>query len=108
MDKEFLEAVFNTIKNELVILEPVRDSGNRIIDFLFRIGNCEPDSIFKRSFSQDVSSNLIFERFKNVIETNNRIDEVFEIRENGEKRSVYIRANKFQDGLIVSKEDVTI
>jgi signal transduction histidine kinase len=102
LDSQLLEALFETISNEVHVLEAVRNSDHIITEFKSLMGNKANDADNGKQDSK------LFDQFVNVVETGEPLDMIFQHRENGENRWHHVKAQKFNNGLIVYREDITI
>ncbi len=100
LDKELLEALFDTISNEVYILEAEQDSDHIITGFRSLIA--------KKGTHADNGSldRELFDHFVSVIRTGEPLNIIFQ-HGNDQNRWYHIRAKKFNNGLIVQREDVT-
>ncbi len=102
LDNELLEVLFETISNEVYVFEAVRNSDHVITDFRSLIGDKTT------GVNNGKLYNKLFEQFVNVIETGEPLDMVFQHQETGQDMWDHVRAMKFNGGLIVYREDITI
>src|SRR5262245_28246447 len=100
LDNHLLEALFETISNEVHVLESVRNSDGAITDFKSLIGNKTTDS------GNGKLDNHLFDQFVNVVETGKPLHLVFQHNKNGQTRWYDVRAKKFNNGLIAYREDI--
>ncbi|HET9824459.1 MAG TPA: ATP-binding protein [Chitinophagaceae bacterium] len=114
LNSELLKAFFEASANEVHILEAVRDGNNAITDFRYVMGS-------KTAYGgkRDLTGKLLltvypwkkeiglFDHFVRVAETDKPLDLVFQYDQNGHKKWFNIQAKKFDNGLIVYREDVT-
>ena len=102
LDSQLLEALFETISNEVHVLEAVKNSDHFITGFKSLMGNKgdAPDN--------GKLDRKLFDQFVNVVETGEPLDMIFQYGENGENRWYHVKAQKFNNGLIVYREDITI
>jgi len=103
-DSQLLEALFETISNEVHVLEAVKNSDHIITEFKSFMGNKASDPHNGKLDSK------LFDQFVNVVETGEPLDMIFhhgENGENGENRWYHVKAQKFNNGLIVYREDIT-
>jgi len=115
LDNQLLEAIFETISNEVQVLETVRNTEHTIIDFRYIIG-----SRGNHKSSENLSGKLVlsiypwereaglFDRFVKVVETGEPLDIIFQHGESDQNKWYHIRAKKFNNGLIVYREDITM
>jgi light-regulated signal transduction histidine kinase (bacteriophytochrome) len=115
VERQLLEVVFKTIKDEVRILDAVRDNDNVIVDFKYSLGsrklNGEQEDLAGKLFLSVYPSGIetgLFQRFVNVVEKNEVLNEIVQYNEGDGARSSHIKAQKFQDGLVVLREDVSI
>ena len=102
LDNELLEALFETISNEVHVFEAVRSSDHVITDFKSLIGNKTTGVDNGKLY------NKLFDQFVHVIETGEPLDMIFQHQETGQNRWDHVKAMKFNNGLIVYREDITI
>lgn len=114
LDDELLKAFFEASSNEVHILDAVRDSNNVIRDFRYVMG-----SKMAYGGKADLTGKLLltvypwkketglFDHFVKVAETDEPLDLVFQYHHNGQKKWFNIQAKKFNNGLIVYREDIT-
>lgn len=102
LDNQLLEALFETISNEVHVLEAIRDTGRVITDFKPLIQNKTTNA-----GNGELDAKL-FDQFVNVVETGMPLDMIFQHQDNGQNRWYQVRAQKFNNGLIVYREDITI
>ena len=110
MAHKLLESVFETVSNGLQILEAVRDNKQRIIDFRFMFVNSNAYLNNKRSLfggQPGIQDNALFQQLKKVIESGDPLDEMFRYVIDGADKWLHIRAQKFGDGLVISRSDLT-
>jgi light-regulated signal transduction histidine kinase (bacteriophytochrome) len=98
LDNELFEALFKTIPNEVHVFEAVRNSCHVITDFKNLIGNKTT------GVNNGKLYNRLFNQFVNVIETGEPLDMIFQDQD----RWHHIKAQKFNNGLIVYHEDTTV
>jgi signal transduction histidine kinase len=115
IEKQLLEAVFETISNEVQVLEALLDSTGAIVDFEYLAGSKAAyggdEDLRGRSLLSVYpwkKTTGLFDRFVNVVEKDETLDEVININERGQSKWYHIRARKFNHGLVVFREDVTI
>lgn len=101
LENQLLEAIFETISNEVQVLEAVRNSENIIISFKSLVGN-KPVSSIERLNS------TLFSEFVQVVETGKILDTIFHQKENDQDKWYHIKSKKFHNGLVVYCEDVTM
>jgi len=101
-DNDLLDALFETISNEVHIYEAVRSADHRIIDFRSLLGgktaaasNGKPDT-------------KLFDQFVTVVETGQPLDVMFQQERNGQNKWYHVKAQRFNSGLVVHREDITI
>ena len=102
LDNQLLEALFETISNEVHVLEAVRNSDHTITGFKSLKGNKTTNG------ANGQLDNSLFGQFVNVTETGEPLDMVVQQRENGQRRWYHVKAQKFNNGLIVYREDITV
>src|SRR5678815_5421534 len=102
LDNQLLDALFETISNEVHVLEAVRNSGHTITDFKSLIGNKVADR------TNGTLESKLFDQFVSVVKTGQPLDMVFQYDENGENKWFHVRAKKFNSGLIAYREDITL
>ena len=98
LDSDLLETLFETISNDVHVFEAVRNSDDIITDFKSLIGNKTT------GVSNGNLYNKLFDQFVNVIETGEPLDMIFQDQD----RWHHVRAQKFNNGLIVYREDITV
>jgi light-regulated signal transduction histidine kinase (bacteriophytochrome) len=111
LNNDILQAIFETISNEVQVLETVKNTENKIIDF---------KSIAGSKGTSENSENLtdklapwkkeagLFDQLVKVVEAGEPLDMIFLLDENGNNKWYHIRAKKFNNGLIVYREDITV
>ncbi len=99
-DNQLLEALFETISNEVHVFEAVRD-GHIIKEFKPLIKNKPTDGNGKLDAG-------LFDQFVDVVETGKPLDMILQHREDGQNRWYQVKAQKFNNGLIVYREDITM
>jgi len=114
LDTQLLETVFETISDEIHVLEAVRDNNDVITDFRYLMGT-------KAAYGgiEDLTHKLmlsvypwkkekgLFDRFVKVVETSMPVDVIIPVIENGGSKWFHIKGKKFNNGLIINREDVT-
>jgi light-regulated signal transduction histidine kinase (bacteriophytochrome) len=115
LNGELLKAFFEASSNEVHILEAVRDSDKVIKDFRYLMG-----SKVAYGGQVDLTGKLLltvypwkketglFDHFVNVTENDEPLNLVFQYNQNGHKKWYNIQAKKFNNGLIVYREDITM
>jgi signal transduction histidine kinase len=103
LDNQLLEALFETISNEVYVLEAVRNSNHIITDFKSLIGNKATTSPGNGRLD-----NHLFDQFVDVVETGEPLDTILQYRDKGQIRWYHVKAKKFNNGLIAYREDITI
>ncbi|HYV54604.1 MAG TPA: ATP-binding protein [Chitinophagaceae bacterium] len=98
LDSDLLETLFETISNDVHVFEAVRNSDHIITDFKSLIGNKTT------GVSNGNLYNKLFDQFVNVIETGEPLDMIFQDQD----RWHHVRAQKFNNVLIVYREDITV
>jgi len=101
LDNQLLDALFETISNEVHVLEAMRNSDHIITDFKSLIGNKVTDR------TNATLDSKLFDQFVNVVETGEPLDMIFQYGENGQDKWFHVRAKKFNNGLIAYREDIT-
>jgi len=115
LDTQLLETVFETISDEIHVLEAVRDNNNVITDFRYLMGT-------KAAYggNEDLADKLmlsvypwkkgrgLFDFFVRVVETGKTIDIIIPLNENGGSKWFHIKGKKFNNGLIINREDITV
>ena len=114
LDFHLLETVFETISNELQILEAVMDDDGSIADFRYLTGTKaayggieNPHGKLVLSLYPWKKQTGLFDRFVKVVEDGTPLDTIVELNDNGYSRWYRIKARKFNHGLILIREDVT-
>src|SRR6185295_15147429 len=100
LNNDLLKTLFETISNEVLVLEPVRNSDHIITDFKSLIGN--------KITGNGIPDGKLFDQFVDVIETGEPLDMIFQHQENGQNGWYHVKAQKFNNGLIVHREDITV
>lgn len=100
LNNDLLKTLFETISNEVLVLEPVRNSDHIITDFKSLIGN--------KITGNGIPDGKLFDQFVDVIETGEPLDMIFQHQENGQNGWYRVKAQKFNNGLIVHREDITV
>jgi signal transduction histidine kinase len=115
LNNDLLDTVLDTISNEVQVLEAVRDGDGRIIDFKYSLGSKDSYGVREDMTGKSLLSvypwkkeNGLFDRFVDVVETTESVDTVFPRNENSYVKWYHIKAKKFNDGLILYREDVTM
>ena len=115
LNGDLLKAFFEASSNEVHILEAVRDSKDVIKDFRYLMG-----SKIAYGGQVDLAGKLLltvypwkketglFDHFVNVTENDKPLNMVFQYHHNGYKKWFNIQAKKFNNGLIVYREDITM
>jgi len=115
LNSDLLRAFFEASSNEIHILEAVRDSDDVIKDFRYLMG-----SKIAYGGQVDLTGKLLltvypwkketglFDHFVKVAEEDKPLDLVFQYNQNGYKKWFNIHAKKFNNGLIVYREDITM
>jgi len=108
------EAVLEAISNEVQVLEPVRNDEGRIIDFVYVFGTKisygsteELKGRLLLSHYPWKKENGLFELFVKVVETGKPVDTVIQYADNGDPKWYHIKVKKFNDGIVVIREDVS-
>jgi len=101
LGNELLEALFETISNEVYVFEAVRNSDHVITDFKNLVGNKATDNGNGKLDSQ------LFDQFVNVTETGDPLNMIFQQQQEGQNRWYHVKAKKFNNGLIIYREDIT-
>ncbi|HEY0432362.1 MAG TPA: ATP-binding protein [Chitinophagaceae bacterium] len=113
IDLQLFETVFNEISNEVQILETV-GRGGEISDFRYLLGT-------KASYggSEDLGGRLLseaypwkienglFDQFRDVVETGKPLETMVQLHESNGNRWYRVKARKFDNGLVIIREDVT-
>jgi len=101
LDDNLIEALFETISNEVHIYEAVMGSDHAIIDFRPLMGN-------NATVANGRPVDGLFDQFVGVVETGEPLDMIFKQEENAQSRWYRVKAQKFNSGLVVHREDITI
>ncbi len=110
IDRQLLEAILETISDDVEAFEAIRDQEGAIIDFRYMLG-------YKTLFGggKETSNKLtwkeqkeIFELFVNVVETGEPVDRIIQYPEEDQQKWCRIKAKKFNNGLVVIREDVSM
>ena len=115
LNNELLEAVFETISNEVQVFETVRNGENKITDFSYiagskrvhKTGENPGGRLFLSMYPWEKEAGL-FDRLVKVVETGEPLDMIFSRDENEHNKWYHIRAKKFNSGLILYREDITV
>ena len=113
LDFQLFETVFETISNEVQILEAIRDDNGSIVDFRYLTGSkaaygkTNPNGKLVLSLYPWKKETGLFDRFVAVVEDGTPLDTTFERNDNGYSRWYRIKARKFNSGLVIIREDVT-
>src|SRR5580765_8739938 len=114
LNSELLKAFFEASSSEVHILEAVRDSQDVIKDFKYLMG-----SKIAYGGKVDLTGKLLltmypwkketglFDHFVHVAEKDEPLNLIFQYNHNGYKKWFNIQAKKFNNGLIVYREDIT-
>lgn len=107
------EAILETISSEVQVLEAVKNSSGKIIDFEYLLGT-------KGSYgNEDLKGRLmllvypwkkemgLFDKFVKVVETGETLNTIIQYPENGHKW-YRIKAKKFNNGLVLIREDISV
>src|SRR6478672_5138079 len=100
LNKELLDALFDTISSEVYVLEAQQDPDHTITGFRSLIANKESH------IDDDSLDRELFDRFVSVIRTGEPLNIIFQ-HGNDQSKWYHIRAKKFNNGLIVQREDIT-
>jgi light-regulated signal transduction histidine kinase (bacteriophytochrome) len=101
LDNQLLEALFETISNEVHVLEAVRNSDHVITDFKSLMGN-------KATAGNGEFHGNLFDQFVDVIETGTPMDMIVQAKETDQNKWYHVKAQKFNNGLIVYREDISV
>lgn len=114
-DTQLLDTVFEMMSNEVHVLEAIRDDNDVITDFRYLIGSKAAYGGKEDLTGKLVSStypwkkeNGLFDQFVKVVETGESLNTIVSLDENGRSRWFRIKGKKFNNGLIVNREDVTV
>jgi len=114
LNSELIKAFFEASSNEVHILEAVRDHNDVIKDFRYLMG-----SKIAYGGQVDLTGKLLltvypwkketglFDHFVNVTENDEPLNLVFQYNHSGHKKWFNVQARKFNNGLIVYREDIT-
>src|SRR5258705_11948979 len=97
LNNDILEAIFETISNEVQVLETVRNTEHKIIDFKSIAGskgtseNSENRSDKLAPWKKEAG---LFDQLIQVVETGEPLDRIFYLDENGNNNWYHIRAKK--------------
>jgi len=114
LDFQLLDTVFETISNEVQILEAIRDDNGAIVDFRYLTGS-------KAAYGgkQDLNGKRVlsvypwkkelglFDQFVRTVENGKPLDVTFDLNEGDYNSWYHIKGRKFNDGLVLIREDVT-
>src|SRR5258705_10635525 len=110
IDRQLLEAILETISDDVEAFEAIRDQEGAIIDFRYMLG-------YKTLFGggKETSNKLtwkeqkeIFELFVNVVETGEPVDRIIQYPEEDQQKWCRIKAKKFNNALVVIRENVSM
>lgn len=104
LNRRILDAIFEIVTNGIQVLEAVRNNQNEVIDFRTVLGSME-HLLFKRYPEAKKSS--LFEKLRRVVETGEPLDDIIHHNEEGTSNWVHIKAQKFGDCVVISKDDLT-
>lgn len=114
LNKGFFDALLSTVPLELQILEPVRQKG-RITDFIYRGGSQEAYGNYHSLEGKNLLSVYpwkkaagLFDQFIAVAEAGKELDTVVALDDPEKKKWFHIRAKKYNDDIIVSRNDITM
>src|SRR6185369_9978625 len=102
LDNDLLKALFETISNEVHVLEAVRNSDHVVTDFKPLIKNQATNA------ANGKLDNRLFDQFVNVVETGEPLEMIYQHHDNDQKYWYHVKARKFNNGLIVHREDITV
>jgi signal transduction histidine kinase len=115
LDVHLLEEIFQSVSKEVQILDAVRDKNNLIIDFRYlaqnRTGNEKREGEMEGFFSQPYfwkTQPGLFEHFVRTVEKDEPFDVKLEFKEGEHSRWFHVKGRKFNNGLILFQEDVTV
>ena len=89
LDSQLLDALFETISNEVHVLEAMRNSDHIITDFKSLVGNKVTNG------TNGTLDSKLFDQFVKVVETGEPLDMVFQYGENGQNKWFHVKAKKF-------------
>jgi hypothetical protein len=114
VNHDLLDMVLDNISNELQVLEAVRNENNVITDFKYLVGSKDAYGIREDLAGRSVLSVYpwkkqtgLFDRFVRLLETDEPVDTIVQRHMNGHAKWYHIKAKKFNDGLILYREDIT-
>ncbi|MCC9166284.1 PAS domain-containing protein [Pontibacter harenae] len=113
--KELLQSVFETSFSGIVVVNSIRNKANEIIDFEYRLSNriaselLKPELIGKRASEvlPGLKAEGFFSTFRNVVDTGQPVDFENYYNADGYKNWFRITAQKLEDGLLISFEDIS-
>ncbi len=114
-DSALLEAVFETILPGVQVLEPVSKEQGKIVDYRYVFVSKNDNDpltlkwegqLFLQKFPLAKKAGLD-KLFTKVIETGHLLDEILRYTINGVDRWLHFKVQKFQNGLLISREDIT-
>jgi len=111
LNNDILEAIFETFSNEVQVLETVRNTEHKIIDFKSIAGSkgtSENNENLTDKLAPWKKEAGLFDQLIKVVETGEPLDMIFRPDENENNKWYHIRAKKFNNGLIVYREDITM
>jgi light-regulated signal transduction histidine kinase (bacteriophytochrome) len=113
LNSDLLKAVFETISDDVLVIEAVRDSYNKITGFedttvkeffLDRTNNPDARSLLLSSLKNGTE---LFKQFTDVVETGNMLNTIIRFDENDRKKWYQLTCRKFNNCIIVCLQDVS-
>ncbi len=109
-DRKFLDAIFETVHNGLQVLEVKYDDQHKVVDFKYVLANNplpgnDKNSVF--SAQPDARKGRLFRELNRVIETGKPLDDVLQYGDEEPANWFHIKAQKFGDYILISREDLT-
>jgi PAS domain S-box-containing protein len=113
MSKDLLQSIFDTSQSGIAVMQAIRNDGNEIVDFEFRLINeygrnlMGADYQGKRQFAVYPEGHDFFQLCKSVTESAIPVDTESIYSSNESSRWFRITAAKLGDGLVVGFDDIT-
>ena len=110
IDRQLLEAILETISDDVEAFEAIRDQEGVIIDFSHLLEyrtlfGGEKEAQNKLTWKEQKE---IFDLFVKVVETGEPVDTIIQYPEEDQQKWCRIKAKKFNTGLVVIREDVSM
>src|SRR5688572_24551474 len=117
-DKHFVQALFTMANGNAGVFEAVRNARKKLIDLKLLLpqnghqgnngdsnGNSSPNLI---DLFPEFKNAELFESFSKVIESGNPFKETLHYTYAGNEQWFQLRVQKFQDGLLISRDDILL